>query len=81
MNEALLALPNSTVTGQVKFTEQGEAIAEKYANPRIAERNIEQMLNAQLRARKGRWINRRRKFVTSGSRRWRRWQTPLDGVP
>ncbi len=51
MNEALLALPNSTVTGQVKFTEHGEAIAEKYGNPRIAERNIEQMLNAQLRAR------------------------------
>ncbi|WP_290813948.1 phosphoenolpyruvate carboxylase [Halovivax sp.] len=52
MNEALLALPNSTVSGQVKFTEQGEAIAEKYGNPRIAERNLEQMLNAQLRARK-----------------------------
>ncbi|EMA50617.1 phosphoenolpyruvate carboxylase [Halococcus morrhuae DSM 1307] len=51
MNEALLALPNETVTGQVKFTEQGEAIAEKYANPRIAERNLEQMLNAQIRAR------------------------------
>ncbi|WP_435333609.1 phosphoenolpyruvate carboxylase [Haloarchaeobius sp. TZWWS8] len=52
MNEALLALPNQSVTGQVKFTEQGEAIAEKYANPRVAKRNIEQMLNAQLRARK-----------------------------
>ncbi len=51
MNKAMLALPNSTVTGQIKFTEQGEAIAEKYGNPRIAERNIEQMLNAQLRAR------------------------------
>jgi len=51
MNEAMLALPNSTVTGQIKFTEQGEAIAEKYSNPRIAERNIEQMVNAQLRAR------------------------------
>jgi phosphoenolpyruvate carboxylase len=51
MNEALLALPTGTVTGQVKFTEQGEAIAEKYANPTIAERNLEQMLNAQLRAR------------------------------
>ncbi|MGZ0747406.1 phosphoenolpyruvate carboxylase [Haloparvum sp. AD34] len=51
MNEALLALPTETVTGQVKFTEQGEAIAEKYANPRIAERNLEQMLNAQIRAR------------------------------
>jgi phosphoenolpyruvate carboxylase len=51
MNDALLALPNETINGQVKFTEQGEAIAEKYGNPRIAERNIEQMLNAQLRAR------------------------------
>ena len=51
MNDALLALPNNTITGQVKFTEQGEAIAEKYANPRVAERNMEQMLNAQVRAR------------------------------
>ena len=51
MNKALLALPNETVTGQVKFTEQGEAIAEKYGNERIAERNLEQMLDAQIRAR------------------------------
>jgi len=51
MNRALLALPNETVTGQVKFTEQGEAIAEKYGNERIAERNLEQMLDAQIRAR------------------------------
>ncbi|MEF8780867.1 MAG: phosphoenolpyruvate carboxylase [Haloferacaceae archaeon] len=51
MNEALLALPNETVTGEVKFTEQGEAIAEKYGNPDIAERNLEQMLDAQVRAR------------------------------
>ncbi|MGQ4555193.1 phosphoenolpyruvate carboxylase [Halobellus sp. GM3] len=51
MNEAMLALPNETVSGQIKFTEQGEAIAEKYANPQIAERNLEQMLNAQVRSR------------------------------
>ena len=51
MNEALLSLPPETVTGQVKFTEQGEAIAEKYANPNIATRNLEQMLDAQIRAR------------------------------
>ncbi|WP_458205696.1 phosphoenolpyruvate carboxylase [Haladaptatus sp. NG-SE-30] len=51
MNEALLALPRETISGQVKFTEQGEAIAEKYANPAIAERNVEQMLDAQIRAR------------------------------
>jgi phosphoenolpyruvate carboxylase len=52
MNAAMLALPNETVEGPIKFTEQGEAISEKYGNPRIAERNLEQMLNAQVRARK-----------------------------
>ncbi len=51
MNDAMLALPNETVSGQIKFTEQGETIAEKYANPSIAERNLEQMLDAQIRAR------------------------------
>ncbi|WP_313694051.1 phosphoenolpyruvate carboxylase [Halorarum halobium] len=51
MNEALLALPPETATGEVKFTEQGEAIAEKYANPRVAGRELEQMLDAQVRAR------------------------------
>ena len=52
MNRALLALPLETISGQVKFTVQGEAIAESYANTRIASREIEQMLNAQLRIRK-----------------------------
>ncbi|PSP69374.1 phosphoenolpyruvate carboxylase, partial [Halobacteriales archaeon QH_8_67_27] len=51
MNDAMLALPNETVSGQIKFTEQGETISEKYANRKIAERNLEQMLNAQIRAR------------------------------
>lgn len=52
-HDALLALPDETVTGQVKFTEQGEAIAEKYADPTIATRNLERTANAQLRARHG----------------------------
>lgn len=51
MNEALRALPRETVTGPVKFTEQGETIAEKYSNHHIAARNLEQMLDAQIRAR------------------------------
>ena len=51
MNEALLALPKETVTGDVKFTQQGESIAETYGNPHIAERELEQMVNAQIRAR------------------------------
>jgi phosphoenolpyruvate carboxylase len=51
MSDAMLALPNETVTGQIKFTEQGETIAAKYADASIAERELEQMLNAQVRAR------------------------------
>ncbi len=50
-NRAILALPRETVTGDIKFTVQGESIAEKYANPRIAERDLEQTLDAQVRAR------------------------------
>jgi phosphoenolpyruvate carboxylase len=51
MSDAMLALPNETATGQIKFTEQGETIAAKYADSTIAERELEQMLNAQVRAR------------------------------
>lgn len=51
MNHAILALPNETITGEIKFTEQGEVISEKYANSHIAECNLEQMLNAQIQAR------------------------------
>ncbi|MDR9445679.1 MAG: phosphoenolpyruvate carboxylase [Haloquadratum sp.] len=50
MNEAMQALPRETVSGQIKFTEQGEAIAEKYGNPQIAMRNLEQMLHGQTAA-------------------------------
>jgi phosphoenolpyruvate carboxylase len=50
MNDALKALPPETATGEVRFTEQGEAIAEKYANPAIARRELEQMLDGQIRA-------------------------------
>jgi phosphoenolpyruvate carboxylase len=82
MNEAMLALPNETVTGQIKFTEQGEAIAEKYANPQIAERNLEQMLNAQVRARyqaicepeedvSEEWVNAMDEMATTARKRYR----------
>jgi len=49
---ALLARPSDAVSGMVKFTEQGEVLAERYANPQIAERSLEQLLSAQLRSRK-----------------------------
>ena len=51
MNDALLALPPETATGQVKFTEQGEAIAEKFATPEVARRELGLMVDGQIRAR------------------------------
>ncbi|MEZ3144004.1 phosphoenolpyruvate carboxylase [Halobaculum sp. MBLA0143] len=51
MNDALLALPPETATGEVKFTEQGEAIAEKFATPEVARRELGLMVDGQIRAR------------------------------
>jgi phosphoenolpyruvate carboxylase len=45
-----LAQPPGTVRGQIKITEQGEVISERYADPATAHRNLEQVLNAVMRA-------------------------------
>jgi phosphoenolpyruvate carboxylase len=49
-NRAILAQPPGTVRGQIKITEQGEVISERYADPETAHRNLEQVVNAVLRA-------------------------------
>jgi phosphoenolpyruvate carboxylase len=48
-NRAILAQPHGSVEGRVRFTEQGEVIADRYGHPAIAERHLEQILNAVLR--------------------------------
>lgn len=49
-NRAILAQPGGTVRGRLKMTEQGEVIAERYANHEIAYRHLSQVVNALLRA-------------------------------
>ncbi len=49
-NQAILGQPHGTVNGRLRFTEQGEVIADRYGHPAIAERHLEQVLNAVLRA-------------------------------
>lgn len=45
-HRAILAQPFAASFGRLKITEQGEVVAQKYANPVIAERNLEQMVTA-----------------------------------
>ncbi len=49
-NRAILGQPHGTVNGRLRLTEQGEMIADRYGHPAIAERHLEQVVNAVLRA-------------------------------
>ena len=45
---AIRSLPTSAVGGRLRVTEQGEVLAERYGDQRIAYRHLEQLINATL---------------------------------
>lgn len=49
-HRSLLAQPHAAHGGRLRITEQGEVISLKYANPDIAQRNLEQMTSAVMYA-------------------------------
>jgi len=50
MTRAVLAQASGSVDGRLKLTEQGEVTADRYVNPAIAERHLEQLTYATLMA-------------------------------
>ena len=47
-NRAILAQPPESVGGRLRLTEQGESITNRYANPALARRHLEQLVHAVL---------------------------------
>ncbi len=48
--QAILAQPPGTLSGQIKMTDQGEMISDRYLDPRSAHRHLEQVVHAVMRA-------------------------------
>ena len=72
--EAVQALPNGAVDGELKLTEQGEVISDKYALPVLARENLELLLAAALEA------TVLHKQARRTSEQGERWDAAMDAV-
>ena len=77
-NHAILAQPNNTIAGRLRFTEQGEMMADRYGSAGVAERHLEQIVNAVLRELRRR---RRPTAVALGATRRAAGRTGLPALP
>ncbi|MEE3205747.1 MAG: phosphoenolpyruvate carboxylase [Actinomycetota bacterium] len=71
---SILSQPNGVLDGEVKFTEQGEVIADKYGHPEIARRNLDLAFTAVLEASLAHKSPRHDEDTIS------RWYSIMDGM-
>ena len=65
--DALIALPWGSIDGQIKMTEQGEVISDKFGLPALAKENLELTLAAALEATV---LNRKPRQPSDDLRKW-----------
>ena len=70
-HRAIIAQPAGAFSGSLKITEQGEVINFKYADPALAERNLELMVAAALEALARGRLGESGASSRPGRRRWR----------
>jgi phosphoenolpyruvate carboxylase len=70
-HKAILAQPYAAAGGRIKITEQGEVVSQKYANPVIALRNLEQLITAVV------WTNLVSKKEIEKNRKRAVWEERL----
>lgn len=71
-HKAILAQPYAASDGMMKITEQGEVVAQKYANSVIAQRNLEQMITAVA------WTNLVSKREVEKNKKIPVWESRLE---
>jgi phosphoenolpyruvate carboxylase len=69
-NRAVVAQPTGSVNGRLKMTQQGEVVASRFADPRIALRELEQLTHAAIVATL--------RDRSSGDADGRQWWAALD---
>ncbi|MBI4353037.1 MAG: phosphoenolpyruvate carboxylase [Candidatus Omnitrophica bacterium] len=71
-HRAILAQPYAAFGGRIKVTEQGEVVAQKYANRVIAERNLEQLITAVV------WTNLAGKAEIESGKKALLWESRME---